>query len=402
MVIDLPKEQSSLETPMPPAPTGGPFPHADYAIAAMDDVLTPALAIYPDIVASNIQATLDQLNGDPTRWRPHVKTAKLQFVMEMLTQRGITHFKCATPTELRVACEAGAADVLVAFPAIGATAQHIRAIAGQFPAVRISALVDSLEQISQWQGSSIDLFIDIDPGMHRTGVSQEDNNAIIVLAKRIAEAGLRFGGLHYYDGHLCEPDLAQRTAAAHQGYRQLLNLCSDLQRHGISIAELVIGGTPTFPCVLNCKELQQSGLLYRVSPGTVVYADVRTLDALPPEFGYRPAAVVVARVVSRSEDGRITCDAGHKALSVDVGTPHGQVVGHPEFILMRPSEEHLPLQVPAENALPALGEALYLVPAHVCTTVHNFDFALLVRDGAVERVAPIEARGRGVPLLSKT
>ena len=60
------------------------------------------------------------------------------------------------------------------------------------------------------------------------------------------------------------------------------------------------------------------------------------------------------------------------------------------------------MQPPAGNALPALGEALYLVPAHVCTTVHNFDFALLVRDGAVERVAPIEARGRGVPLLSKT
>ena len=103
-----------------------------YAVSDTDDVLTPALVIYPEIVASNIERTLHLLNGDADRWRVHIKTTKLAYVLRLLVNRGIRNFKCATTLELLVACQSGAGDVLVAYPVMGANSRRVRQIADQF------------------------------------------------------------------------------------------------------------------------------------------------------------------------------------------------------------------------------------------------------------------------------
>src|SRR5580704_17050128 len=86
-----------------------------HRVAGMEDVLTPALVVYPEIVASNIARTLHLLGGDPDRWRAHIKTAKLAYTLRMLVERGVRSFKCATTLELLVACDSGVADVLLAY-----------------------------------------------------------------------------------------------------------------------------------------------------------------------------------------------------------------------------------------------------------------------------------------------
>src|SRR2546426_11783000 len=112
-----------------------------YRIQNAAQVLTPALLLYPGLVEANIRATLRLLGGEANRWRPHVKTAKLEFVMRMLAAQRVMQFKCATTLELLAACRAGANDVLVAYPMQGANARRVREIARQFSTVRISALV---------------------------------------------------------------------------------------------------------------------------------------------------------------------------------------------------------------------------------------------------------------------
>ncbi|HET9529595.1 MAG TPA: D-TA family PLP-dependent enzyme, partial [Blastocatellia bacterium] len=101
----------------------------EYRIAEAEKVLTPALAIYPEFVDSNIAVTLGLLGGDAERWRPHVKTSKLGSVMRRMVERGVKNFKCSTTLELVAACEAGATDVLLAYPAVGANARRARALA---------------------------------------------------------------------------------------------------------------------------------------------------------------------------------------------------------------------------------------------------------------------------------
>jgi len=370
-----------------------------YGVSGIDDVLTPALVIYPDLVAANIERTIELLDGDASRWRVHIKTAKLGYTLRLLVERGVRNFKCATTLELLVACRGGAADVLLAYPAMGANAGRAREIADQFPEVRISVLAENEEQLQQWRKSRVGLFLDVNPGMNRTGIEQNDGHKVLAMARAIADAGLEFRGLHYYDGQYGAVAEPQRTQAAHRGYDRLLEIVSELDRSGVRVPEVITSGTPTFPCSLSYDGFRRGQFVHRVSPGTVVYCDATSLQELPHGYSYRPAVLVMARVVSRPRAGIVTCDAGHKTVSADAGVPTCVVVGHPELTPLSPSEEHLPMAVAEGAPGPQIGDALFLLPRHICPTVNNFDDALLVRNGKVEGVEKVSARGREAPLL---
>jgi|HubBroStandDraft_4_1064222.scaffolds.fasta_scaffold46248_2 D-serine deaminase-like pyridoxal phosphate-dependent protein len=370
-----------------------------YHVSDIDNVLTPALVLYPEVIDSNIAQTLHLLGGNADRWRAHIKTAKLAYTVRMLVERGCRNLKCATTLELLVACSSGAADVLLAYPVVGANARRVREIVDQFPDIRISVLAENEEQVRQWQGIQVGVFLDINPGMNRTGVEQGHGDKIVRLVREVRDAGLEFRGLHYYDGHFGGLDEQERTAAAHAGYDRLLELVNEIRHSGVGVPEVITAGTPTFPCSLTYKGFHGGGFIHRVSPGTILYCDATSLAQLPGDYGYTPAVLVLTRVVSRPHNGIVTCDAGHKSVSADAGVPTCVVVGHPELMPLTPSEEHLPLGSTEEMLTPQVGEALYLLPRHVCPTVNNFDSALLVRDGQIESVEKVSARGREAPLL---
>ena len=370
-----------------------------YHVSDIDNVLTPALVVYPEIIDSNIARTVHLLGGNADRWRAHIKTAKLAYTLRMLVERGCRNLKCATTLELLVACRSGAADVLLAYPAVGANARRVRDIVNQFPDVRISVLAEDVEQVRQWRGCPIGIFVDINPGMNRTGVEQSHGDKVARLACGVRDAGLEFRGLHYYDGQYGGLDERERSAAAHAGYDCLLELVNEIGHSGMSMPEVITAGTPTFPCSLTYQGFHGAGFIHRVSPGTILYCDATSLAQLPGQYGYAPAVLVLTRVVSRPHNGIVTCDAGHKSVSADAGVPTCVVVGHPELVPLTPSEEHLPLDSREEMHRPQVGEALYLLPRHVCPTVNNFDSALLVRDGQITSVEKVSARGREAPLL---
>jgi D-serine deaminase-like pyridoxal phosphate-dependent protein len=372
---------------------------ARYRVSGIEDVLSPALVMYPDVIASNIEQTLKLVSGDSERWRVHVKTAKAENTLRMLLDRGIRNFKCATTLELLVACRSGAADILLAYPVMSANARRTCEIAQQFPEVRISVLAENEEQVRQWRDSRVGIFVDINPGMNRTGIEQSHRARIVALVGAITDAGLEFRGLHYYDGQYGGLAESERARAARQGYDCLLEIVGALQRTGVNVPEVITAGTPTFPCSLDYEGFRRGNFIHRVSPGTIVYCDATSLEQLPGEYGYRPAVLVLTRVVSSPHPGIITCDAGHKAVSADAGVPTCVVVGHPELGPLSPSEEHLPIAVAEGVAGPAVGEALYLLPRHICPTVNNFDWALLVRNGNIESMENVSARGHDAPLL---
>jgi len=174
---------------------------------------------------------------------------------------------------------------------------------------------------------------------------------------------------------------------------------NELNRSGVSVSEVITSGTPTFPSSLTYEGFRRGNFLHRVSPGTIVYCDASSLDQLPSKYGYQPAALVLTRVVSHPHPGIVTCDAGHKTVSADAGVPTCVVLGHPELTPLSPSEEHLPLKVAQEATAPQVGETLYLLPRHICPTVNNFDCALLAKDGNIDALEQVSARGREAPLL---
>ena len=368
----------------------------DYRVRDLSGIQTPALLLYPAFIDANIEATIQAMNGDANRWRPHVKTAKSSEVVRRLIAHGVKQFKCATTLELLTTCGAGASDVLVAYPVVGANARRVLDIAAMHPAVSISVLAENGEQVRQWRGHPAGVFLDVNPGMDRTGIPQQRIQETVELAEL---AGSQFRGLHYYDGHISEPDPAVRQSHAHQGYQQLLTLIGALASASVPAGEVITAGTPSMPCSLAFEPFRSGAFVHRVSPGTLVYNDLSSLDQLSSIPGLRPAALVVATVVSHPKKERFTCDAGHKSVSADAGVPTCAVLGHPGWIPLKPSEEHLPVDTANQEDVPAVGDSVYLLPRHICPCVNLFDFALVVDRGDLAGTIRLDARGHEGPIL---
>jgi D-serine deaminase-like pyridoxal phosphate-dependent protein len=364
-----------------------------YEVQDSQALSTPSLLIYTDMIEVNISAALRMMNSNASRWRPHLKTAKLCYTMRRLVARGIRTAKCATTLELVAALESGMEDVLVAFPLMGANAARVTEIAAAHPERRISALVESADQIDEWRGSAVGVFVDLNPGMDRTGMAEDHFEGVRDLIDQVQKAGLRFCGLHHYDGQIKNTD-PSAAAVAHEGYSRLVELIAYLKQSGIEVQEVITSGTPAMPHALNFAPFGDGEFVHRVSPGTIIYNDRSSLKDLP-NYGFLPAALVLSMVVSRPRENRVTCDAGHKAVSADAGVPTCEVMGRPGLMGLKPSEEHLPIKV-RSGETPSRGELLYLLPTHVCPTVNNFDRAVLVRAGKVEGVVPVSARGHEV------
>lgn len=366
-----------------------------YRLAGIEQLLTPFLGIFQDMVDSNIATTIRIAGGDPNRLRPHIKTAKLLGVVRRFVESGIHQCKCATTLELAVACEAGVRDVLVAYPMVGANARRVQQLSARYPKTTISALVDHPKQLQEWN-PSIGIFIDVNPGMDRTGISPEHVSQLVDMVQAISASGGLFRGLHYYDGHLGSLGFEERRLHAINGYEQLARLAGAVGDAGFAVGEVITSGTSVFPFASAYSPLLTGDFTLRVSPGAAIYGDLTVQHQLP-QYGYRPAALVATRVVSHPRLDLVTCDAGVKAVAVFAGLPNCAALGWPDLVPQRMSEEHLTLQAPAGASLPEIGEILYLIPRHAGLTVNNFSEALVVSSDGTFVLERVTARGRESP-----
>jgi len=372
---------------------------ARYALPAqqLDRILTPALVVYLDRVRDNLATMRDYLGGDLDRWRVHVKTTKTPRVFRELLDFGLRNFKCATTREarelLQVIRDAGRddCDLLVAYPHQGPAPRRLGELAGEFPETRLSMLCED-PGMAGGIPDALGIFVDVNPGMNRTGAPIEAVAQILEVARR---AGPRFRGVHFYEGHVRGGTEADRRAITNEIYAGLVDLLAEFDRADIAVAELVTSGSPSFLHALAYAPFRErAGTLHRVSPGTVVFHDMGYGDMVE-ELLLTPAALVLARIVSHPAPGIATCDAGSKSIAAEAGDPCARVVGHPELTALRPSEEHLPLRVESGDR-PALGTPVYLVPRHVCPTVNLAEQAVLVDGGEVVGTAPVSARAHDV------
>ena len=368
------------------------LPAADYALPTgfVDALQTPALVVDLDRVRANVQRMLGYAGG-PARWRPHLKTSKIPAVWRELLRAGVRHVKCATTREAAVfadvvAADGGDADLLVAYPHRGPALRRLGELAANNPRLSFAVLVEDRLVLGDVP-AGLGVFVDVNPGMNRTGVPLADFDAVLALARA---AGPQFRGLHCYDGHQHAADLAQRRAAIFADYQRVLALVARLAAAGTPAGEVVTAGTPAFQHALAFSGFHSAPFVHRISPGTVVFHDART-QLENPDVALVPAALVLTRVISHPTPTIATCDAGSKAIAAEAGDPCAFVVGRSGLTATAPSEEHLPF-VCAAGARPARGETLLLVPRHVCPTVNLAEQAVLLEAGHAPRVVAVAAR----------
>lgn len=361
-----------------------------YAPENENTVASPALLVYPDRIAANLDLMIATVGGDPTRLRPHIKTTKTPGIVRMQLERGIGKAKCATIAEAEMAARVGVPDLLLANQPVGPAVERLFALVAAFPETGFRTIVDDpgaariLAAAATAAGTPIDVLLDLDVGQHRTGIAPGD--AAFDLCQLIDSLpGLSFAGLHAYDGHLRDPDLEVRASAAMAGVREVEALRDRLAAAGIPVSLMIAGGTPSFPV-----HARREGV--ECSPGTCVLWDAGYDNGLP-EMEFLNAAVLLTRVVSRPSPGRLCLDLGHKAVASE--NPHPRVIFFdlPDARAVVHSEEHLVVETSRADDFP-VGSVLYGIPWHICPTVALYASLQVVRDRRVIETWEVTARAR--------
>ncbi len=361
------------------------------AIANVDDIPSPALIVFHERLAANCDRMVD-IAGAVERLRPHVKTSKMPEVVGLLMERGVGKVKCATIAEAEMCAGLGVADVLLAYPVVGPTAIRLIQLARTFPETTFRTIADDAgavdalsSQVAAWlPGRTIDVLVDLDTGMHRTGIAPGD--AAMDLARRISTApGLTFGGLHAYDGHIRDTDPTVRAANAEAAHAPVVALRARLEEAGIPVRRVVSSGTPTFAIHARRGDVE-------CGPGTTTLWDASSAYAFP-DLGFACAAAVLGRVVSKPGTGRLCLDLGHKAVASEMPHPRMVIPRLGPFEMVGHSEEHLVVETDRADAFP-VGAVLPAIPWHICPTVALHAEAVIVEDGRAVRFAPVVARAR--------
>lgn len=328
------------------------------------EVPSPSLLIYLERVEENLKRVL-AITGGPARLRPHIKTHKLGEIVQMHVAAGVTQCKAATIAEAELAAANGMKDVLLSYQPVGPNVGRLLELIRRFPQTVFRSIVDdsgALKRLSAaavTAGVKIPVLVDIDCGMHRTGIPA-DERAEALYRELASSPGIQADGLHVYDGHLHIEDLAERTKACDEGMAPALALKNKLEAAGLPVPRVVAGGTPTFPIHAKYPDRE-------CSPGTYVFWDFgygnrfKDIDVLL-------AAALLVRVISKPGENRLCLDLGHKAVAAE--NPHPRVFFPqlPEATAVSQSEEHLVIETLRAQEF-AVGDCLYGIPRHICPTV---------------------------------
>lgn len=186
-----------------------------YEFSNAAEVDSPALLLFPDRTEENVRRMI-AIAGGPERLCPHVKTHKLAELVRMQMAHGITKFKCATIAEAEMVASCSAAEVMLAHQPVGPKVQRLIQLIQKFPQTGFATIADdegvirALSSAAVQAGVTIKLLLDLDCGMHRSGIAPGPKAA--ALYRLIAALpGLEAQGFHAYDGHIDDKDVALRT-----------------------------------------------------------------------------------------------------------------------------------------------------------------------------------------------
>lgn len=357
---------------------------------------TPVLVLDRDALDRNIAKLQALCSAAGVALRPHAKTHKSVDIARRQLAAGAVGQCCAKIGEAEVLADGGIGGLLVTSPvaAPGAIAR-LAALAARM--ADLLAVVDHPEVAARIDaalaeaGATLSVLIDVDPGIHRTGVALADT--AVALADRIAMLPrLRLAGVQFYCGiqqHIA--DHAARAEAIIERSAYLRTVIAALEAAGHPCPIISGSGTGTHAIDL------EIGLFTELQCGSYIFMDRQYLDCDLDGTGTPPfetALFVDARVVSANHQGLVTIDAGFKSLSTDGGSPR-PVRGAPDdaqvFFM---GDEHAALvgEGVAERLAP--GDAVSLSVPHCDPTVNLYDNYHVISGDTLVEIWPVSARGR--------
>ncbi len=357
---------------------------------------TPALVLDLEMLDRNIAEMAAFAKAHKVALRPHSKTHKSADIARRQIAAGALGVCCAKLGEAEALAEQGIGSLHITSPVVTPQAiDRLVALNAKVPDLMLVVdhpdNVDALAAAAARAGKPLAVVIDIDPGIHRTGVASPED--CVALAKKVAGLkSLKYAGIQFYCGsHQHIKDFAERKAAIEERTAYLQGIIDKLVAAGLEPAIVTGSGTGTH--YIDAK----AGVFTELQVGSYVFmdhdyavCDLRGLDQ--PTF--EQALQIDARVVSANTPGMVTVDAGLKAMATEKGPPmilKGAVEGSTTRFM---GDEHLAVIAPAGQAAPALAEQVVLVPPHCDPTVNMYESYHVVKGDTLVDIWPVTARGR--------
>lgn len=356
----------------------------------VDDLDTPSMIVDLDLVEANLKKLMDKLLPTGLNIRPHLKTSKSAIVANKMAQAGAKGGCVAKISEAEVIAGTGFDDLLITCEIVG-TAKVKRLVELYRKHRNIRIVVDSevgASAINDALASSgieepIATLIDLDVGLHRTGV--KPGEPALALARHIGGLKhLKLIGIQGYEGHLQHlHDKEDRRTQCLQSMEILTGTAEALRRAGFHIEVVTTGGTGTAEfcaTVPGVTELQ---------PGSFIFMDTDYRNAVGTF--YSNSLTILSTVISQQGPRAVTIDSGLKSLTTDSGLAECK---DPRYTYGVLGDEHGSLMW--EEGTPALsvGDRVEMIPSHIDPTVNLHDFYYAYRGGVIEEIWPVDSRGK--------
>ena len=358
---------------------------------ALADVDTPALLLDLNAFECNLKLMHDSLGGRGIKLRPHAKSHKCPEIALRQMALGAVGVCCQKVSEAEAMVDGGVNDVLIANEVVGVT--KIRRVVALANRAKIAVCVDHTDNVSALDaaareaGVRLSVLVEVNVGANRCGV--EPGEPAFKLAQQVhASKHLRFAGLQAYQGSAQHVrTVSARRAAIARAVEHVRTTTRMLAAAGIECSYVTGAGTGSYLFEAT------SGVYHELQAGSYIFMDADYAKNDWTESGiprFEHSLFIWATVMSMPTATRAICDAGLKASSVDSGMP--RVFDTPGVDYIKASDEHGVLQLGADARV-KLGDKLKLVPGHCDPTVNLYDHYVCVRDGKVEALWPITARG---------
>ena len=349
-----------------------------------------------DLLERNLGKMQDVVGGAGKALRPHAKTHKCSALARRQIELGAIGVCVAKVSEAEALVKAGITEILITGP-VATPLKIARLVCLLDVAPSLMTVVDGreaaelLDMALREKGLSMDVLLDVDIGLHRTGVRPVDAPAL--ADDILSRPALRLRGIQAYAGQIQQVhSFAERKAASHKCLQEAVPLFRDLRAAVNTCTIFSASGTGTFDIDLDVPEVTE----LQVGSYAVMDAEYLAVGSAedPTRFApFGPALRLLTTVVSGNQPGFVTVDAGLKALYKDGAVP--QVIGAAMSGLVYDwfGDEYGKITRPGSVDLPAIGTVLELVVSHCDPTVNLFDRYYLTRGAEVVGVWPIDLRG---------
>lgn len=352
----------------------------------VEELDTPALVVDLDILEKNIETVHSFFKGSRAKLRPHVEAHRCPAIAhKQLAAAGtVGGISVGNVGVAEVFAQQGFSDILVAAEIV--TPQKITRLCALARSAKITVAVDGPDNVKDLSdavragGVGLNVVVDVNTGLNLCGV--EPGQPALELAKAVAESGgLTFAGLMSIERADLDGD--KQAERSKQSIQRLLDTRELLESNGLSVDIVSIGGTHDYEIAGATAGVTE------VPAGAYALMDARHGPHRPQ---LTPAARVMATVTSRPEPGVVILDSGKKAIGDDTGMPLAEAL--PDHTVAALSAEHGRLMVEDGDSDLKLGDKVWLTPWDLGASANVYDFMQGVRDGRLEAVFDVAARGR--------